>query len=226
VLGWGEGRRPATVYLGLALVLSAATISKVGANTNYLVEPVAALFLAAPVGLEALGARAGGARGVRLLVALGALALGAAAVAERERVHQVLLATRRFPQLLPAALDVPGDAGFVLMNPGLVPLSGVPVTRLYWNDPYTFSSYAAFGMIDTERVRRHLEDGTIGVIVENHPLEAPPPGAPRFPGDFENGWGPWRLDPWLATARASFRREPRPPGFFVYRHAPAARGPE
>ncbi len=221
LFGWGDPRRRAIgLFVLISTAICAATSGKVGANTNYLLEPLGAWFLAATLGPVILAERMGWGRESRGQLFVTAAATGILLfsalwlkpeLAERRAKRVRASIPFEQPWVLP-----PGP-GFVMMNPMYLPASTLDVDRLYWNDPYTVSLLAATGVIDPETVTRDLRDGTVTTIVTKRRLQREPLGAPQYPGHVLGGWTHWWIDDWRKAAQEDFEEVPGGRNYHIYR---------
>lgn len=211
------------IFLAMNLFVLAMTIGKPGSNVNYYLEPIAALCIAAAVGLHAVRERS-----VRVhLAAAAALAISVIwSGVKYIPQYKIRYVTKQFVvtnQQRGYALSPDVAAGPVIAPPGFYLLFDEPRPRMYTNDLYTFGAMAAWGkLFDAQRVIDDFRSHRIkAVLVGSRMLDDT---EHLFIGDWRRGWNFWSVPGFKEALHESYElADERPMGLLLYmpRHATA-----
>jgi len=192
-------------YAGAALAVSLASSAKLGSDTYYFIEPLAATLLLSAVGLTSLLGE-----GKTLSDRMGLLTFGALLVLLSGTVGMTVRTGeyRYVPNdgAIRVAAAAPGD---VLIEDENVALKcGKPVTMM---DPFAFAYMQRRGLWDAGPLNRRIEDRQFGVIILRSPIEHP---------SHYQGATYWPDETLSAIGRAYVSGE-TVDGYVVYRPRPA-----
>jgi hypothetical protein len=203
LLSGAEGRlRLPACYLLASLAVSLAASSKLGSDTYYFMEPLAASLILAGVGLtRLLGREAAPLKQAPAALLAGLFLIGiASSVGMTGRMAEFRY--RSNDEAVRIAAHAPGD---VLVEDENVALKcGKPLTMM---DPFAFAYLEKRGRWDPGPLNRRILAREFGAILLRSPVEHPS----HYQG--ENYWAPTTLE---AMDRA-YRMEQKVDGLFVYR---------